>query len=81
MENFSTLPKSNINSTTPSRQRHAVFTFFLADEIKQDSTNTTTHNKRLIALLKDKKLLTELLSTVCENTDGCAKQYICASAL
>ena len=27
------------------------------------------------------KLLTASLSTVWENTDGCSKQYICASAL
>ena len=29
LENFSTLPKTYINSTTPSRQRHAVFHFFI----------------------------------------------------
>ena len=32
-------------------------------------------------MLKEKKLLTTSLSTIWENTDGCAEQYICGSAL
>ena len=55
LENFSALPKADINSNTQSRQRHAVFNYFLYDERKQDSATTTEHSKSLIALLEDKK--------------------------
>ena len=54
LEHFSTLPKTDINSTTPPRQRHAVFHSFLSDDRKQDSDTTTAHRKRLISLLKEK---------------------------
>ena len=81
LENFSALSKADINSTTPSRQRHAVFHSFLYDDRKQDAVTTTAHIDRLISLIKEKTLLTTSLSTIWESTDGCAKQYICASAL
>ena len=48
------LPKIDIKSTTPSRQRHAVFHYCLSDDSKQDADNTNAHSKRLISLLKDK---------------------------
>ena len=35
----------------------------------------------MISLLKEKTLLTTSLSKIWKNTDGCADQYICASAL
>ena len=54
LEHFSALPKSGINSTTQSRQHHAVFHSFLSDDSKQDAATTTAHSKRLISLLKDK---------------------------
>ena len=57
LEHFSISPKANINSTTPSRQRHAVFHPFLSDDSKQDAATTNAHRKRLISLLKDKKYL------------------------
>ena len=81
LENFSAVPQTNINSTTPSRQRHAVFHYFLSGDSKQDAANTTAHSKHLISLLKDKKLLTRSLSTIWGKTDGCAEQYRCAPAL
>ena len=59
------LPNSDINSTTPSRQRHVLFHSFLSDDSKQDADTTTTHINHLISLLKDKKVLTTSLSTVC----------------
>ena len=55
LENFSAVPKNYINSTTPSRQRHALFHSFLSHCIKQDAATATAHRKRLISLLKDKK--------------------------
>ena len=75
------LPKKDIKSSTISRQRHAVFHYFLSDNSKQDAATTTAHRKRLISLLKDKKLLTTSLTKIWENTDGCDEQYICASAI
>ena len=54
---------------------------FLSDDSKQDAATTTAHSKRLISLLKNKQVLTTSLSTIRENTDGCAEQYRCASAL
>ena len=57
------------------------FTLFLSDDSKQDDATTTAHSKRFIPLLKNEKMLTTSLSTIWENTDGCAEQYRCASAL
>ena len=80
LEHFSAGTKTDINSTTPSRQRHALL-HFLSDDSKQDAVTTTAHSKRFISFLKDKKVLTSSLSTIWENTDGCAEKYRCASAL
>ena len=71
MEHFSALTQTNINSTTPSRQRRAVFHSFLSNDSLQDAANTTAHSKRLISLLKEKALLASELITIWENTDGC----------
>ena len=49
------------------------FIFFLSDDSKQDAATNTAHRKRFIELLKEKKVLTSTLSTIWENTDGCAK--------
>ena len=55
-----------------------MFQYFLSDDIKQDSATTTSHRKRFIELLKERKLLASSLSKIWENTDSCAEQYICA---
>ena len=81
LEHLSAAPKEDINSTTPSRQRHAVFHSFLSDDSKQDAATTTAHIKQLISLLKNKQVLKTSLSTIWENTDGCAEQYRYACAL
>ena len=81
LEHFCALPKAYINKTTPSRQRHAMFYYFLSENSKQDSATTTAYRKCFISLLKYKKVLTTSLSTIWENTDGFSKQYRCASAL
>ena len=81
LEHFSAVPKADINSSTLSHPRHEVFHSFLSDDSKQDAATTTAHSKRLISLLKNKQVLTTSLSTIWENTDGFAEQYICPSAL
>ena len=53
-----------MNTTPPSRQRHAVFHSFLSDDIKQDSATTTEHSNILISLLKEGKLLISSLTTI-----------------
>ena len=45
LEHFSAAPQADINSTTPSRQRHAVFHYFLSDNSKHDAATTTAHGK------------------------------------
>ena len=81
LENFSAEPQADINSTTLSRPRHALFHSFLSDDSKQDASTTTAHSKRLISLLNNKQVLTTSLSTIWGNNDGCAEQYRCDSAL
>ena len=49
LEHFSALPNDDINSTTPSRQNHAVFQSS-SDDIKKYAATTSAHSKRLIAL-------------------------------
>ena len=55
LEHFSAAPQVDINLSTLSRPQHAVFHSFLYYDSKQDAANNTSHRKRLIALLKDKK--------------------------
>ena len=81
LEHFSAAPQADINSSTLSRQRNAVFHSFLSDDSKHDAATTTAHSKRLISFLKNEKVLTTSLSKIWENTDGCAEQYRCDSAL
>ena len=50
------LPKTDINSTTPSCQRHAVFQSFKYENRKQDAATTTEHSKCFISFLKDKNI-------------------------
>ena len=54
---------------------------FLSDDSKLDADTTSAHSKRLVLFLKDKNVFTLSLSTIWENTDGCAEQYRCASEL
>ena len=81
LKHFSEAPKVDNNSSTISCQRHAAFQYFLSDYSKQVAATTTAESKRLISLLKNKQVLTTSLITIRENTDGCAEQYRCVSAL
>ena len=80
-EHISALPQTEINSSTKPCPRHAVFNYFLSDDSKQYAATTSAHRKRLIELLNEQKVPTSTLSKIWENTDGCADQYRCASAL
>ena len=81
LEHFSAAPKSDINSSSLTCPRRAVFHSFLSDDSKHDALTTTAHSKRLISLMNNKQSLTTSLITIWENTDGCSEHYICASAL
>ena len=56
LEHFSAVPKTDINSTTPSRQLHVLFHSFLSDYRKQDAATTNAHSKHLIPLIKEKNI-------------------------
>ena len=45
LEKFSAVPQTNLNSTPPSRQCHALFHYFLSDDRKQDAATNTAHRK------------------------------------
>ena len=55
LEHFSAAPQADINSSTLSLPRHAVFNSILYDDSKQDAATTTVHSKRLISLRQKKK--------------------------
>ena len=52
LEHLSTWPYSGIKSSTKSCSRHAVFHYFLSDDIKQDDSTAPSHIRHLIELLK-----------------------------
>ena len=58
-----------------------MFNLFLYDDIKQDFATTIAHSKYIIEFLKQHKIMSNALSTIWEDTDGRADQYICATAL
>ena len=66
LEHFSASPHADINSSTLSRPRHAVFHSFLPDNRKQDAATTTAHRKSLISLINNKQVLTTSLSKIWE---------------
>ena len=76
LEHFNALPKADINSTAPSRERHVVFHSLLSGDSIQVAATNTAHSKRLISLLKDKKYwhyhwlqYRKTLMVVSKNTD------------
>ena len=50
LEHFSALPQTEINSSTKSCPRHAVFHSFLSDYNKQNAADTTANRNYLIGL-------------------------------
>ena len=64
LEHFSAAPQADINSTTQSRPRHAVFYSFLSGDSKKDAATTTAHSKRLISFIKNQQVLTTSLSKI-----------------
>ena len=54
---------------------------YLPDDSKKYAATTTAHSKHLLQLLQQKNILHTSSSTIWENIDGCAEQYICANEL
>ena len=73
LEHFSALPQTEINSSTKSCPRHALFHSFLSDDSKQYAATTTSHRKRFVELLEEINVFTSSLSKIWGNTDGCAE--------
>ena len=61
--------------------RHALFNYFLYDDIKQYAATTAEQSKRIIELLQNRTVLFSDTITIWENTDGRADQYRSATAL
>ena len=53
----------------------------LSDEVNQDASTTVTHVCIILQSILTKGLLAPFLTTVLNNTDGCAKQYRCEYAI
>ena len=49
-----------------------MFHSFLSDEIKQDAVTMDANSKHIIELLQNRTILFSDMSTIWENTDGCA---------
>ena len=52
----------------------------MSDDSKHCADTTTSHSKRFIGLIREKSTDVKI-STIWENTGGCAEQYRCASAI
>ena len=80
LEYFSAVPKIDNNSTTPSRQRHAVFHCFYMT-IANRMLLLPLHTAKIDLISQRQKILTPSLSKIWENRDGCSEKYRCDSAL
>ena len=53
----------------------------LSDQSYQDARTTATHLGILLQFILTKKRTSPFLTTVWDHTNGCAKQYRCASGI
>ena len=53
--------------------------FFSSDYRKQNTTTTIAHIKITTTLSKQHNIMSSMLITIWENTDGCAYHYRCAT--
>ena len=58
-----------------------MFSHILLNDVVNTCCFLSNYINRLISLLNNKQVLTTSLITIWENTDVCAEQYRCASAL
>ena len=62
-EHFHAPMHTETSGTTLARTRHDVFHSFFSDDIKEDSITTISHIKRIIELLKQRHIMSNMLST------------------
>ena len=79
--NFSASGHPNPLLATCNVLRHVVFHSYFSDDNKQDSTTTSAHRKQITELLQNRQLLFVDIIKIWGNTDGCAEQYQCETAL
>ena len=53
----------------------------LSDDSRQDAATTNAHMMQLIISLHSRGILDKVMTWLWESTDGCAKQYRCATAI
>ena len=68
------------NSIDPGSNENYEFHSYISDDNEQDSCDSHAHMFHLIKNFESGILVTGM-STVLEETDGCAKQYRCALAV
>ena len=55
---------------------HAAFNSFLSDDSKQDASTTAENIKRLLSLSQKRNIIESNSTTIWDNTDSYAEQYI-----
>ena len=71
----------DFNKLKPSTISMAQFHSHLSDGSYQDTNTTATYLHIILHLLLSKWFIASFLTTIWDNTDGCTKQYCCASAI
>ena len=78
---FSSPTQTETEVKIQERTHHAVFHSFFYDDRKQDSAKSIVDSKSNIENFKQRNLVSNILSMIWENTDGCAEQYRCSTVL
>ena len=81
LEHFSAPTQTETETTPQARKYNAVFHSFLSDDSKHDASWNYCTQKRIIELLNQQKNISNMLSTIWENTDGCAENCRYATEL
>ena len=71
----------NFNKSKPSTIPMAQFNSNYSNESDQDARTTATHMYILLQFLLTKHVIYPLLTAMWDHTNGCAKQYCCASTI
>ena len=81
MEHFSAIDQEKLSYYLHSCTHHAVFHSILSDKSEQDSDTTDSHIKQIIDIFKISRCLGSGHSNIWDNTEGCAENYRCSTAL
>ena len=81
LKHFITKYQETYSLTFHSRICNYVFHSSLSDHSKQDAVTTSAHIKQTLEMLKKRIFMVSGISTIWDNTYGCAEHYRCATAL